>query len=212
MVDGKRELQENSRAISQYGPLSGIDTERADRLLRELPQSTKLNIRGDSNDPQFAAALLKHSLSLPDAANTLTKNESQQLFWMGPDEWLLRADVVQAELAPALLESLRSLHSAVVDVSDYYTVIRVEGPGRMARDILAKSCPLDFHIAFAKPDSCAQTRIGNAACLLNETGSSKTGSGKTGGGSQLAPDNTAIDIQVRWSYAEYVWQLLEHGI
>ena len=206
---------DNNSSIAT-SPLRQNVTEFADGLMSEQPFASKFLIRGDADSAHFNAVFEKVSLTLPGTPNTWTSNAQFDFFWMGPDEWLLRAkpqaeeqdggssnpanpEAVgdHVELFHTLKDALQKQHAAIVDVSDYYTVIRIDHP--QARDILARSCPLDFHRALSQPFQCAQTRLGNASCLINETSKSSSDGMVT----------AMLDVQVRWSYAEYVWDLLK---
>ncbi len=159
--------------------------------LREMGLKGKLNIRGDAGDPAFVAGV-KAVLGLepPVRANTYNEYQSFRLFWLGPDEWLLHCDLdATGSLEEGLAQSLSGTHHAVTEVSDYYTVLRLRGPDAAA--ILRRGCPLDlYHEAFPT-GNIAQTRFGHASVLLHYHG-----------------DGETWDIQVRWSYAEYVWDYL----
>jgi len=76
-----------------------------------------------------------------------------------------------------------------VEVSDYYTVIRLSG--EKVRPVLASGTPLDLHRSVFSKGRCAQTRFGTASVLLS-----------------VHDDIPLIDLQVRWSFAEYVWKYL----
>lgn len=181
-------------------PLEQREVALAGGLLRELDVSEKISIRGRANDSAFVeatdatlAAEFGAGSGLPLTPNTVTKTSTAAVFWMGPDEWLVRSTAKGMD--SALKQSLSGFHAAVVDVSDYYTVLSLKS--NHAMDILARSCPLDLEKAFqyTSPDTprCAQTRIGNAAVLLDNT------------------DATNFCIQVRWSYADYLFKLLERS-
>ena len=77
----------------------------------------------------------------------------------------------------------------MTDVSDYYVVMRLSGPE--ARVVLAKGSPFDVHPRSFDVGACAQTRFANASILLRLVGEAPT-----------------FDIQVRWSFAPYLWDYL----
>ena len=111
--------------------------------------------------------------------------------WLGPDEWLVLTPPDGADAtADALRENLAGQHAAVVDVSDYYTTIRVSGP--RSRDVLVKGTPLDLHPRNFGPGQCAQTRLAHATVLIIQD-----------------DDEPGYDVQVRWSMAEYLLDWLE---
>jgi len=158
--------------------------------LREASLCGKLNIRGDVNNVRFSEGVeTATGLSLPTEANTLQQNASNRLFWLGPDEWLLHCELDQINEITAAIESqLQGFHSAVTEVSDYYTVLKLDGPDVEA--LLRKGCPLDLHTNVFKVGDIAQTRFGHASILL------------------FRQADEAWEIQVRWTYAEYLWDYL----
>ena len=172
-------------ALWDRPPISGKNN------LAELSICGKINIRGSVDNARFTTSTTQvFGLALPLEPNTLVRAGSSTCYWCGPDEWLLHCPIEELE---SLIESGRSrlarTHHALVDVSDYYTVLRLEGPD--SEILLGKACPLDLHLSQFPAETCAQTRLGNASILLDRRGK--------------AP---FFDIQVRWSYAEYVWDYL----
>ena len=162
--------------------------------LSELPLCGKLNIRADSSQPQMVDAISKAlSIAPPVVANTKATGESVEIYWMGPDEWLAHCPLEQTESVALELESqLAGLHHAVVDVSDYYTVLQFSGPQSEA--VLRRGCPLDLHPGVFPAGSIAQTRFGHASILLDRQ------------------DEFTWNIQVRWTYAEYFWDYIVSAI
>ncbi len=163
--------------------------------LTELPICGKVNIRGSADNTHFTGSTAQaFGLALPLEPNTLTRLGNAICYWLGPDEWLLHCPIEEVD---SLIESARSrldrIHHALVDVSDYYTVLRLDGPD--SEGLLNKGCPLDLHLSQFPVETCAQTRLGNASILLDRRGK--------------AP---FFDIQVRWSHAEYVWDYLDSAM
>ena len=174
-----------------------------DTSLIELPWCGKINLRGDSNNNQFVKKVESEiELALPVEANTCTKNDAATLYWLGPNEWLMHCQVADTENKISNLKTVLSgLHSAVVEVTDYYTVLRLDGPDSPA--LLAKACPLDLHPDRFANGACAQTRFGQASILLHKINHNINHN------ISAAP---AYDIQVRWSFTEYVWDYLASGM
>jgi sarcosine oxidase subunit gamma len=181
--------------IPLTSPCQGRQAVEGPNSLREMGRKGKLNIRGDAELPAFAGGV-KNALgaSLPLKANTFSEYQSNRLFWLGPDEWLLHCDLDDTEeLSARLNTELADVHHAVTDVSDYYNVIRLRGPDAVT--LLRKGCPLDLHHTAFPSGNIAQTRFGHASILLH-----------------YHDDGETWDIQVRWSYAEYVWDYLVSGM
>ena len=127
---------------------------------------------------------------MPQNNKTISTKDAT-LLWMGPDEVLFRSHESAApplERVAALEKQLQKTFAAVVDVSDYYVVVRVEGA--RAQKVLQKNCPLDFHESVFQRGDCAQSLYGKAPVLVNR-----------------ATDD-GFDLQVRISLAPYLWGLL----
>lgn len=170
-------------------PVAGKNT------LEELPLCGKINLRGDPSNSDFSektAAVL--GMSLPLEANTSISNDVYTVYWMGPNEWLIhcKLETMQSVLQTIKTE-LAGIHSSAVDVSDYFTVLKLQGPD--AAVLLRKACPLDLHKNSFPDNSCTQTRFGHASILLHRIDSAET-----------------FTLQVRWSYTEYVWDYLVSGM
>lgn len=163
--------------------------------LVEQPLCGKINIRGRPEQRRFLKTAEKAlGTELPVRPNTLLRSGDSTCFWLGPDEWLLHCPLEDtASLIKNGHAKLANIHHALVDVSDYYTVLRLEGPD--AEVLLAKACPLDLHQNQFPKGSCAQTRFGHASILLDRK-----------------EQPSCFDIQARWSYAEYVWDYLVTAI
>jgi len=184
----------------QAGPASIGD---ADRIrLSCQPASIKINLRGESTDSAFSSAIKSLcQLELPVVANTAQTDSRSSLLWLGPDEWQWRhapdasIDSKSAETFITELQTrLEGVHSALVDVSDYYCIFTLQGP--YVYDLLEKGSPLNVRHNLKAVSACAQTRFGQAAVLLNTVND--------------APPE--VHVQVRWSFAEYLWLYLREGM
>ena len=119
-------------------------------------------LRGNAAEPEFAAAVLRHTgLHLPVRANGASIDPQRQLLWLGPDEWMFKArDGQGGAAASALRQELQGIHSAVVEVGDGFTTLAVQGPG--AADLLARGCPLDLHPRAFPGGALAQSHVAKA--------------------------------------------------
>ena len=170
-------------------PIEGLNS------IQELPWCGKIIIRGNPDDSEFLE-LIKGvaNITLPLLPNTQITNGSLICFWLGPNEWLLHSELSATQnLITNLKETLISKHSSVVDVTDYYSILRIEGPDAIT--LLLKACPLDLHPNVFHPGDCTQTRFGHASILLHKIN-----------------DSHRFDIQVRWSYTEYVLDYLKAAL
>lgn len=176
-------------------PLHGrVPFQGAQTQIIERPFVGKLTLRGNSDDTGFAAAAgTVLGAALPTEPNTVAETGVCQISWVGPDEWLIyTADGAQGPLQQRLQSALEGVHSAVVDVSDYYTIIRISGA--RARDVLAKGCPLDLHPRAFGPGKCAGSLFLKAAIRI------------------IQIDETPVyDLQVRWTFADYLFEHLVRG-
>lgn len=181
-------------------PVSPLDFCESNSLVADgisvepQPHCLKLAVRGEQDDAAFAGAVNELTgLELPLKSNTLRHDEASCLIWLGPDEWQWHLSADRDETAEALVKrfrhALKGVGSSIVDVSDYYSVIRLEG--HRVFDVLAKGSPLDMRRQLAVPGMCAQTRFGHASVLLIRRDD--------------VDGDLSVDVQVRWSFAEYLW-------
>lgn len=169
-------------------PLAGAPQPEGGITLTEVPFSGKVNIRGNAADAAFADAAQKAiGVALPTDANTVATGSGNTVYWMGPDEWLVHTPQgAEGKLIDALRAGFSGVHAAVTDVSDYYVVFDLGGPH--AREALMRGTPLDVHESAFKAGDCAQTVFVKASILLHCTS-----------------DAPSYRVQVRWTYAQYLW-------
>jgi len=180
--------------ITATAPLDGVQPLRGKGIaLAPQPFMARLTLRGDGNDPVFARAAARVlGVELPRIPCRFS-GTGIQAHWAGPDEWAVEAPADAATggaaLAAKLETALDGLHAQVVDVSDYYTGIRLSGPH--ARDVIAAGSPLDVHPQIFQPGHCAGTRHGHVAIFLARR-----------------DGEDIYDLRVRWSFADYLWRQL----
>lgn len=156
--------------------------------MREITDFSLVNLRGKGDEFMHAAADILGA-KLPGANTTVTVGEGRTIFWLGPDEWLVRDS--WDNTPKGLFDLSKKMHAAAVEVSDYYTLIRFGG--KSARHALSEGCPLDME-EFSV-GQCAQSRLGVAAILLHQVDEVPT-----------------YEAQVRWSFADYVWEYLRTAV
>jgi sarcosine oxidase subunit gamma len=161
-------------------------------ILGESAHRTIINIRGNSSDPAFTAAVKTATgVDLPVKANTVNTAGETSILWLGPNEWwVVTAPDRSDTLVPALRQAFQGLHTAVVDVSESRTVITVTGP--KARDLLARGMSIDLHLRVFTPGQCAQTSLSKANVLLHQV-----------------DDKPSYDIYVLKSFSDYLWRWSE---
>lgn len=174
-------------SVMRTSPLQGIASPAHGITLAEIPFVGKVNLRGNAGNNAFTSAVTTVlGGQLPQEANTVSSYGDYTIFWLGPDEWLVHTpEDGEKNLIGDLHVALDDQHAAVTDVSDYYVVIRVRGA--KAADVLSRACPLDLHPRAFKAGGCAQTVFAHASVLLHKI------------------DEQTYDVQVRWTYAQYLW-------
>ncbi len=188
-MDNLSNMPDNIRtALSNVAPVKG------DTSLHELPLCGKINLRGDSDNQDFCQAVETITgLALPTVANTTTSNDTFQLFWLGPDEWLIHLQLDQVGLClSAFRNTFGTLHAAVTEISDYFSVIQLSGPH--AREVIRSGSPFDVRASHFNTGQCAQTHFGHASILL------------------WPSDTDSFRLQIRWSYAQYLYHYLSESI
>ena len=175
--------------------LTGFKPVRGKHTLIEAPLNGKINLRGNAHNATFIKSVERAlGLTLPPMANTVTRSADTVVFWLGPDEWLVHLPLERVdETISTLRDTLDGQAAAITEVSDYFSVLELSGP--QAREIIASASPFDTRAKHFKPGQCTQTRFGHASILL-----------------WLLEDTPAFGLQIRWSYAQYVYDYLTQSI
>lgn len=174
------------------GPTGGPVT------FEERPFVGKISLRGDPANASFMTAAAKVlGASLPTEPLSFLDHDGYRIHWVGFDHWMIYApEGAEGPLKAKLDAALEDIHHAAVDVSDYYTVIRVSG--FKARALMQKGCPLDLHPRAFGPGRCAGTVFHHAAIFVAQTDALDDGS-------------ATYDVQIRWSFAQYLWDYFADG-
>ena len=175
--------------LSDVKPVSGEHT------LVEAPLNGKINLRGNPDNAAFIKGVERAlGLALPPVANAVTSSADLRIFWLGPDEWLIHLPLKAVdEKINTLRETLVNQHVAITEVSDYFSVLELSGP--QAREIIASASPFDTRPQRFKIGQCTQTRFGHASILL-----------------WPLAEIPCFRLQIRWSYAQYVYDYLTQSI
>ena len=176
--------------FAQQSPLVQIKLDEprgAAPRIEEKPFLGFINLRGRSGNTGFQAATLKVlGCEPPSAPNTVIDSGDYRIYWLGPDEWLIRtAAGQQDELKAKLHKALAAVFSSVVDNSSGLTSLHITGDNAAA--LLATDCPLDLHAREFKVGQCAQTRLAKAGMTLS-----------------LLADGTGFEVIIRRSFADYL--------
>lgn len=160
--------------ILQTSPMVQIDfsnlgTQESVLAIKEHAFLGHVNIRGDSDNPKFKAAVKSVlKLALPTSANTFVEKGGNTALWLGPNEWLIVTPEDNcAELISNLKAKTTKVFSAITDVSGANTVLEVSGD--KAQALLLKGCPLDLHHRVFNVGQCAQTVIAKTSMTLWQT-------------------------------------------
>jgi sarcosine oxidase subunit gamma len=160
--------------VLQTSPLVQIDfaklgTNPSVLMIKEHAFLSHVNIRGDSDNPTFMSkvrSVLK--VALPIEANTFVEANGNTILWLGPDEWLVITDADNCiELVASLKSKLKTVSSAITDVSGANTILELSG--EKAQALLLKGCPLDLHHSEFSVGQCAQTVIAKTSMTLWQT-------------------------------------------
>lgn len=127
-----------------------------------------INLRGDASDKRFtdriSAILGLERVSQPNLTSA-SEDGNTQLYWLGPDEWLLGTDRSEIGQMLARLESeLKGFTAAINVVSGGLVLTTLSG--RNASEVLARGCTLDLHPEKFRVGQCAQTTLAKANILL----------------------------------------------
>ena len=174
-----------SPLVARSGVIEGTGV-----IVRERPFRGHVNVRGHGDSAVFREIVQDMvGVALPLEANMANAAGNRVLFWLGPTEWLLTCPgPEEIPLSRSLDMRLSNEFGSVVPIGGGQTVLELEGDG--ARDLLAKGCPLDLHPRVFPVGRCAQTHVEKAPTLLR-------------------PLATGIEVIVRRSFADYLWQWLE---
>lgn len=158
--------------------------------LAEKPFCDLVSIRGNALDPAFAKAVESVVGCQPPAKpNTVARGNGYDVLWLGPDEWLVRAQQPQgATLEAKLSAALAGQFASAVDIGSGYTVLEISG--EKVRDVIARGCPLDLHPRGFAPGQCAQSHYFKASIVL------------------VPVDGDAYELVVRRSFADYFVRIM----
>jgi sarcosine oxidase subunit gamma len=120
-------------------------------MLTEAPPAARLILRG-SHAVRVACGMV-FGAELPSQLGPAGEGDKRAALWLGPDEWLLLADSVDAAAVSDVLETvLEGTAHSLVDVSHRQIGLIASGPA--AARVLNAGCPLDlglkaFPVGFA---------------------------------------------------------------
>lgn len=182
---------------TRRSPLGHRDTIQAGdgrARLSERPMIGKLIIRGAADD--IGPALESQAgIALPADACTSAESQDGTLLWLGPSEWMLHCGEGDERVMMATIETaLTGIHHQVVDVTDYYTIIRVSGPA--SRDMLQKVTTLDLHPRSFPAGAIKGSIFGRVPSVLHRPAN------------EGSDEDPVFDLIIRGSHADYLWCLI----
>lgn len=134
-----------------------------DVAIESLPMQAVIDLKGE------AAALADWCGEVlppfPARPNSLTRAAGRTLLHIGPDHWLLLADLVEEDgLIAALRPEAAPPQVSVVPVSDSLSHFAVTGPD--AAEVMAVATPLDLHPTVFAEDAASFTEAFGVRALV----------------------------------------------
>jgi sarcosine oxidase, subunit gamma len=131
--------------------------------LRDLHPQARLVFRGA--EEARARCSRGFGAELPERLGIVGEGDGRAALWLGPDEWLLVADGVDAEMVPSEIEAaLDGTPHSLVDVSDRQVGLIVSGA--LAARALSAGCPLDLHLSACPVGWATRTIFDKAEIIL----------------------------------------------
>lgn len=158
-------------------------------MLEALPDEARFSLRTGADHVSTCAGAFGCNL-VADIGAVATRDGRRSLA-LGPDEWFLLAPESDREAIEAAFAALGSdVPHSLVDVGHRSVAIRIGGPG--ARDALNSGCPLD--LSAVPVGGCTRSVFHKAEVVL------------------LRLDTDEFRLEVVWSFADYVWSMLERAV
>ena len=164
----------------------------------ELSHIPKINLRGQSDDKDFLGNVEKIlNIILPIKPNTNNTNNELRVMWLSPNEWLVQINNKNKfkEIFLKLKSILNSQKSAVTDITENRTIIRISGLNLYK--LLAKFMVIDLDKALKKEAAVAQTVFIKVPILIVRNHKEK--------------ERPSIDIHINRSHTNYIYNLLIDG-
>ena len=158
--------------------------------ISEIEPTAKINLRGKKRD--FITKIGKElSIIPPTDPNTSSGNDSFNILWLSPDEWLIYSNnkIDQRKiyyLEDKLFNSISKVKlGSVTNVTDHWVMINLKG--NKVYNLLSKGCPYNFENFMQKKGAVTQTILNHIDVILHNTG-----------------DNN-LNLFVRRSFSEDLW-------
>jgi sarcosine oxidase, subunit gamma len=134
----------------------------------EVTIAAAWNVQGDATRPDFVEEARRlFDVVLPTKPNTTARSDTLTALWLGPESWLLMAGGASPLTDfVAKRDALNLQAGALLDVSAGRVAWAIAGP--RAAEVLAKGCPLDFHLRAFAVGACAQSVYGHVNLLVEK--------------------------------------------
>ncbi len=150
---------------TEASAFAGLFLPASDGIARvsEAPAMTRLSLRVREDGRESLASAL--GIDLASRINTAAETGGRTALRLGPDEWLILAEVDAARaLANDAARMDRAVPHAVVEISARNAGLVLEGPA--VEDVLSAGCPLPLDIARFPVDRATRTLFAKAEIVL----------------------------------------------
>ena len=131
--------------------------------IAERPPATRFIFRG--GDAARSSCSSAFDADLPRGLGSAAVGDDHVAIWLGPDEWLLIAEGVDAEIMAVELEAaLETAPHSLVDVS--HRQIGLDVSGSFAARALSAGCPLDLRLSAFPVGKATRTIFDKAEIVL----------------------------------------------
>ena len=144
--------------------------EYSDIKISVVEPSAKINLRGKSRD--FITKIGKElSIIPPSDPNSSSGNDSLNILWLSPDEWLIYSnnEIEQNyiyELEDKLYNSISKLKvGSVTNVSDHWIMLNLRG--NKVFELLSTGCPFNFNKFKDTKGAVTQTLINHIDVIIH---------------------------------------------
>ena len=164
----------------------------------ELPNIPKINLRGNTADKDFMTIVGKIlDIPVPKEPNTINSNNRLKIIWLSPNEWLIEIYKIQdfEKLLLDLRNTLNSLNTAVTDVTENKTILKLSGI--YLYRLLSKFMIIDLDKVMHKESSVAQTIFIKVPVIIIRN--------------HKKNQEESIDLHTNRSHAKYIFDLLVDG-
>ncbi len=158
--------------------------------ISEVETTAKINLRGKNRD--FITKVGKElSIIPPTDPNTSSGNDSLNILWLSPDEWLIYSNnkIDQKnidDLEDRLYNSIsKAKIGSVTNVTDHWVMINLKGT--KVYELLSSGCPFNFNKFKNLKGAVIQTLINHTDTIIHNK------------------NNNDLNIFVRRSFSNHLW-------